>query len=193
MGRIHRSTAAAAGHRLRAGLAALLGACRAEGCGVRCFRCWLLSGRCRCGRCIGSAASRASGLLELASVLALALVWRTATRYAAWIYTAVVALSAASLIAGQVALHSWKTPIGRVHLLLAGFGSQAGHCAAAAVAACWLPKPVPALVIGVIIAVVDIAAFGELYLIAQAHPEFLRAARLLDRGRTRLLAAGFAC
>jgi formate hydrogenlyase subunit 3/multisubunit Na+/H+ antiporter MnhD subunit len=41
----------------------------------------------------------------------------------------------------------------------------------------WLPmvaEAVPALAMGVIVAVVDIAAFGEFYLTAQTHPEFLQ-------------------
>jgi multicomponent Na+:H+ antiporter subunit A len=110
-------------------------------------------------------------LLELASVLALALVWRTATRRAAWIYGVVVALSAASLVAGEISLQSgaadWARP-----LLLAGFVLKL----AIVPLLLWLPvvaAAAPALVVGLIIAVVDIAAFGELYLVAQAHPEFL--------------------
>ncbi len=110
-------------------------------------------------------------LLELASVLALALVWRTATRRAAWIYAVVVALSAASLVAGQFSLQSGSDDWARA-LLLAGFVLKL----AIVPLLLWLPvvaAAAPALVVGLIIAVVDIAAFGELYLMAQAHPEFL--------------------
>jgi multicomponent Na+:H+ antiporter subunit A len=109
-------------------------------------------------------------LLELASVFSLALVWRTATRYAAWMYTAVVALSATSLIAGQAALTLGDANWARA-LLLAGFALKL----AIVPLLLWLPavaEACPALVAGVVIGVVDIAAFGELYLIAQAHPEF---------------------
>jgi multicomponent Na+:H+ antiporter subunit A len=111
-------------------------------------------------------------LLELASVLALALVWRTATRRAAWIYAIVVALSAASLIGGQIALAFGVADWAR-SLLLAGFVLKL----AIVPLLLWLPvvaAAAPALVVGLIIAVVDISAFGELYLIAQAHPEFLQ-------------------
>ncbi len=111
-------------------------------------------------------------LLELASVLALALVWRTATHRAAWIYTAVVALSAASLIGGQVALASENADWARA-LFLAGFILKL----AIVPLLLWLPAVAaacPALVTGLIIGVVDIAAFGELYLIAQSHPEFFQ-------------------
>jgi len=110
-------------------------------------------------------------LLELASIAALALVWRSGTRRGAWIYSAVVALSAASLIAGQVALQ-WNAVDQARAFLLTGFLLKL----AIVPLLLWLPvvaEAAPALVIGTIIAVVDIAAFGELYLTAQSHPEFL--------------------
>jgi len=110
-------------------------------------------------------------LLEISSAMALLLVWRTANRSAAWIYTAVVAVSAASLIAGQVAIGHGNGEWARA-LLLSGFVLKLGIVPLFL----WLPavaEAVPALVIGVIVAVVDIAAFGELYLTALAHPELL--------------------
>jgi multicomponent Na+:H+ antiporter subunit A len=109
-------------------------------------------------------------LLELASALSLVLVWKTAARHAAWIYTTVVALSATSLIAGQFALASGNTDWARA-LLLAGFALKL----AIVPLLLWLPAVAaacPALVTGLIIGIVDIAAFGELFLSAQAHPEF---------------------
>jgi multicomponent Na+:H+ antiporter subunit A len=111
-------------------------------------------------------------VLEASTVFALALVWRTGTRKAAWNYTAVVALSAISLIAGQIALLQGSADWARA-LLLGGFVLKL----AIVPLLLWLPalaEAVPSLVIGVIVAVVDIAAFGELYLTAQAHPEFLQ-------------------
>jgi formate hydrogenlyase subunit 3/multisubunit Na+/H+ antiporter MnhD subunit len=111
-----------------------------------------------------------TALLELASVLALVLVWRIATRRVAWIYTAVIALSAASIVAGQAALLVGNTDWARP-LLLSGFVLKL----AIVPLLLWLPlvaEAVPALVMGVIIAVVDMSAFGEFYLTAQAHPEF---------------------
>jgi multicomponent Na+:H+ antiporter subunit A len=110
-------------------------------------------------------------LLEAASALALVLVWRTGTRKAAWIYSAVVALSAASLIAGQIALQQGSADWARA-LLLGGFVLKL----AIVPLLLWLPavaEAVPALVMGVIVAVVDIAAFGEFYLTASTHPELL--------------------
>ena len=109
-------------------------------------------------------------LLEIAGLLALVLVWRQATRRVAWIYTAVIALSAASLIAGQAALLVGDTVWARP-LLMSGFVLKL----AIVPLLLWLPlvaEAVPALVMGVIIAVVDMSAFGEFYLTAQVHPEF---------------------
>jgi multicomponent Na+:H+ antiporter subunit A len=110
-------------------------------------------------------------LLEASTGLALWLVWRTGTRKAAWIYSAVVALSAVSLIAGQLALQQGSADWARA-LLLGGFVLKL----AIVPLLLWLPavaEAVPALVMGVLVAVVDIAAFGEFYLTAISHPELL--------------------
>ncbi|MGA2673920.1 MAG: proton-conducting transporter membrane subunit [Terracidiphilus sp.] len=110
-------------------------------------------------------------LLEASTFLALALVWHTGSRRAAWIYSVVVALSAASLIAGQLALQQGSAEWARA-LLLGGFVLKL----AIVPLLLWLPavaEAVPALAMGLIVAVVDIAAFGEFYLTASAHPELL--------------------
>jgi multicomponent Na+:H+ antiporter subunit D len=110
-------------------------------------------------------------LLEIASVVTLLLVWRTGSRRAAGIYLAVIALSAASLIAGEIALQQGSGDWARA-FMLGGFLLKL----AIVPLILWLPalaEALPALVIGIIIAVVDMAAFGELYLTAQAHPELL--------------------
>jgi formate hydrogenlyase subunit 3/multisubunit Na+/H+ antiporter MnhD subunit len=111
-----------------------------------------------------------SALLEIASALALVLVWRIASRRVAWLYSVVVAFSAVGAVAGQIMLQAGNTAWARP-LLLSGFILKL----AIVPLLLWLPavaEAVPALVIGVIIAVVDMGAFGELYLTAQAHPEF---------------------
>jgi len=113
-----------------------------------------------------------SALLEIASALVLVLVWRVATRRAAQIYSVVVVLSAASLFTGQIALQ-WGAPSWARALLLGGFVLKL----AIVPLLLWLPavaEALPSLVLGVIIAVVDMSAFGEFYLTAQAHPEFLQ-------------------
>jgi NADH:ubiquinone oxidoreductase subunit 4 (subunit M) len=106
----------------------------------------------------------------MASFLTLVLVWRVATRRVAWIYSVAVAISAVSLFAGQIVLQ-WGDPGWARALLLSGLVLKL----AIVPLLLWLPmvaEAVPALVIGVIIAVVDMAAFGELFLTAQAHPGF---------------------
>jgi multicomponent Na+:H+ antiporter subunit A len=111
-----------------------------------------------------------SALLEVASILTLVLVWRVATRRVAWIYSVAVALSAVSLFTGQIALQ-WGDPGWARALLLSGLVLKL----AIVPLLLWLPmvaEAVPAVVIGVIVAVVDMAAFGELFLVAQAHPGF---------------------
>jgi formate hydrogenlyase subunit 3/multisubunit Na+/H+ antiporter MnhD subunit len=110
-------------------------------------------------------------LVELATAAAVALVWQTATRRAAWLYTAVAAASAALLISGQVALMQGADSTART-LLMAGFVLKLGL----GPLLLWLPtvvEEIPALVSGLIIAVVDIAAFGELVGLTQAHPELV--------------------
>ncbi len=112
-----------------------------------------------------------TGLLEMASVMALLMVWRSGSKAAARIFFAVVAVSAVGICGGQLALANgagnWA-----IGLLLAGFAAKL----AIAPLVIWLPavaEAVPALTMGVIIAVVDMAAFGEFYMTAVAHPAFL--------------------
>jgi len=110
-------------------------------------------------------------LLETAAVLALLLVWKSGTRRAAWLYSVVVALSALCLITGQLALQQGNNEWARA-LLLGGFALKL----AIVPMLIWLPaaaEGIPSLAMGLIIAVVDIAAFGELYGMACVHPELL--------------------
>lgn len=110
-------------------------------------------------------------LLEASTFLALTLVWREGSSQASRLYAVVVALSAIGLIAGQVALQSgwfyWASAF-----LLAAFLLKL----AIVPMLVWLPvvaESVPALTMGLIIAVVDIAAIGELYGSASAYPALL--------------------
>jgi multicomponent Na+:H+ antiporter subunit A len=116
-------------------------------------------------------------LLEASTLLALAMVFRVGARRAGWIYSAVVALSALSLVAGQIALLQGNADWARA-LLLTGFLLKL----AIVPLLVWLPavaEAVPSLTMGLIIAVVDMAAFGELYLTASTHPELLAPRGLL--------------
>jgi len=111
-------------------------------------------------------------LLELGAVLTVALVCETACASSAMVsYGCVFLLSAASLIAGEVLLDrgrqewAWTLLITSVSVKLA------------AVPLCfWLlsvADEIPAVVLGLIIAVVDMAAFGEFSLSAQMLPGLL--------------------
>jgi len=130
------------------------------------------------------------GLLELAALLTVVLVWQTArTRAAKIAYLTVVLLSAGSTIAGDLLADRGALDAARA-FLLTGIAVKL----AAVPLLFWLlalADEVSALVLGVIIAVVDMAAFGELLLGSQTilalltpQPLFCYAATL-----TSLLAA----
>ncbi|HEX4148183.1 MAG TPA: proton-conducting transporter membrane subunit, partial [Pirellulales bacterium] len=109
------------------------------------------------------------GLLELAALLTVVLVWRTARSQAAKLtYLAVVLISAGSMIASEVLADHGDAVWSRALL----FTSVCIKLAAIPLFF-WLLKladELPALVLGVIIAVVDMAAFGEFCVAAQASP-----------------------
>jgi len=118
-----------------------------------------------------SAPAQRTGLLEMASVMALLLVWRSGSKAASRTFFAVVAVSAVGICGGQLALANgagnWA-----IGLILAGFAAKL----AIAPLLIWLPavaEAVPALTMGLIIAVVDMAAFGEFYMTAVAQPALL--------------------
>lgn len=108
-------------------------------------------------------------LLEIATLLSLALVWQAVgTRSATWLYALVAAGSAISLVTGQILLEHGNADGARA-LLVCGFFLKL----AIVPLLFWLPRvaeELPALVTGLVISVLDIAAFAELYGIAQAHP-----------------------
>jgi formate hydrogenlyase subunit 3/multisubunit Na+/H+ antiporter MnhD subunit len=109
------------------------------------------------------------GLLELGALLTIPLVWQTArTRSAKLTYLAVVLLSALTLVASDLLLERGQAEWARALLL-----TSVCIKLAAVPLFFWLLKladELPALVLGIIIAVVDMAAFGELYIAAHASP-----------------------
>ncbi len=112
------------------------------------------------------------GVLETAALLTAILVWRNAgARIAKTTYLAVVLISAAATIAGQAMAAGGNQELARA-LLLTGFAVKL-----AMVPLCFwllaLADEVPALVLGIIIAVVDMAAFGEFLLASQELPGLL--------------------
>jgi multicomponent Na+:H+ antiporter subunit A len=109
------------------------------------------------------------GMLELAAIVTVVLVWRTARSQGAKLtYLAVVLISAGSMVASELLAAGGNLEWARALL----FTSVAIKLAALPLFF-WLLKladELPALVLGVIIAVVDMAAFGEFSLAAQASP-----------------------
>jgi multicomponent Na+:H+ antiporter subunit A len=109
------------------------------------------------------------GLLEAASAVTIALAWQSAkAKSARWTYVAVVVVSAVSLVLSDVLLARGQVDWARALLLTSVCVKLA------AIPLCfWLMRiadEVPAVVLGTIIAVVDMAAFGEAYLAARSSP-----------------------
>jgi multicomponent Na+:H+ antiporter subunit D len=111
-------------------------------------------------------------LLEGATLLALLLIWQFSTAAKSrWIYLAVFALSGVLLAGGDEFLEAGDAGWARA-LLVTGFLLKL----AAVPFLFWLVSladDIPALVLGLIIAVVDIGVFAELYLVAQSAPWIL--------------------
>jgi multicomponent Na+:H+ antiporter subunit A len=108
-------------------------------------------------------------LMEAAAAAAALLVWRSAaSQPARWTFLTVTVISAATVAGGDRMLDSGQADWARA-LLLTGFFIKL----AVMPLSFWLLRIVddlPALVTGLIISVLDMAAFGELYLVAQAAP-----------------------
>jgi multicomponent Na+:H+ antiporter subunit A len=118
------------------------------------------------------------GLLELGALLTVALVWQSArTLRTKLTYLAVVLVSASSLIASDLLLEHGQADWARALLLTSVFVKLA-----AVPLFFWLlslADELPALVLGLIIAVVDMAAFGEFLLTAQTISTYLQHHELL--------------
>jgi multicomponent Na+:H+ antiporter subunit A len=112
------------------------------------------------------------GLLELGAFLTVALIWQSAqTKSAKLTYLAVVVLSALSLVASDLMLDRGQADWARALLL-----TSVCVKLTAVPLFFWLlalADEIPALVLGLIIAVVDMAAFGEIYVATQAFPASL--------------------
>jgi formate hydrogenlyase subunit 3/multisubunit Na+/H+ antiporter MnhD subunit len=109
------------------------------------------------------------GLLELGALLTIPLVWQSAkTGSIKLLYLLVVVISAGSLVASDLLMGQGQPDWARALLI-----TSVCVKLAAIPLFFWLLKladEVPALVLGIIIAVVDMAAFGELCITAQASP-----------------------
>lgn len=148
-------------------LLALLVSSAATKAGAKLLPLLLLSGAAAVGATVLTQPLARTGLIELASVLALALIWRAGSKRATVLYLAVVVLSALAICGGQFGMSTGAAWGGA--LLMAGFALKL----AIVPAFFWLSavaEAVPALVLGLLIAVVDMAVFGELALTATAQP-----------------------
>lgn len=109
------------------------------------------------------------GLLELGALLTIPLVWRSAKTSAGKnVYSAAVVLSAASLVLSEVLIDRGQPEWARA-LLLTGVAIKL----AAIPLLFWLlslADEVPSVVLGLIVAVVDMAAAGELIVVGQSSP-----------------------
>jgi NADH:ubiquinone oxidoreductase subunit 5 (subunit L)/multisubunit Na+/H+ antiporter MnhA subunit len=130
------------------------------------------------------------GLLEAGALLTVLLVWQSARTLSAKLtYLSVVAISALSLVASDLMMERGQADWARALLL-----TSVCVKLAAVPLFFWLLRladELPALVLGLIIAVVDMAAFGELYLVAQTSPNMFTPQSLLlgIAAATSLLAA----
>lgn len=108
-------------------------------------------------------------LLEGAAFTALVLVWKASEeRAASRAYLLAVILSAVVTVGGMLTMGSSQTNL-VLALLLTGFSLKL----ALVPLSLWLPmvaKAIPAPLVGLIVAVVDVAAFGELVVLRQSYP-----------------------
>jgi multicomponent Na+:H+ antiporter subunit A len=112
------------------------------------------------------------GLLEMGALLTVALVWQSArTLTSKLTYLAVILISALSLVSSDLLMERGQPDWARAFLL-----TSVCVKLAAVPLFFWLlslADELPNVVLGLIIAVVDMAAFGELYIAVQATPGLL--------------------
>jgi multicomponent Na+:H+ antiporter subunit D len=108
-------------------------------------------------------------LLEVAAIVALLVVWKTTTRSTArWAYLAAVLISAIFMVGGAVAADH-----GHPHLALALILPGVATKLALVPLWLWLPlvaESTPAVVVGLVVSVVDVAAFGEVLSLRISEP-----------------------
>ncbi|HVP78368.1 MAG TPA: proton-conducting transporter membrane subunit, partial [Thermodesulfobacteriota bacterium] len=108
-------------------------------------------------------------LLEGASLVALIMVWKSGkTRTARFVYLLAVFLSAGAIISGNLMLDS-ASPNLLFGLMITGFAVKL----ALVPLYLWLPmvaEDTPAPIVGLVVSVVDVAAFGELLMLRQSSP-----------------------
>lgn len=108
-------------------------------------------------------------LLEGSSLVALIMVWKSGkTRAVRFVYLLAVLVSAGAIISGTLMLDS-ASPNLLLWLMITGFAVKL----ALVPLYLWLPmvaEDTPAPIVGLVVSVVDVAAFGELLMLRQSSP-----------------------
>lgn len=128
-----------------------------------------LAGALACAAVLVEAVVIRTLLLESAAFVALVALWRSSDRPTTrWGYLAAVVLSSAGMVGGAVLAEQGHGQAA-LALLVPGIAVKLGLVPAWI----WLPlvaESTPAIVAGLVIAVVDVAAFGEVLGLGAAHP-----------------------
>lgn len=128
----------------------------------------VLSGGLAVGGLVLKTSSLRLVLLESAALLALLLVWQSSqNRAASRVYLAAVLISAAAVISGSLLLNAGK-PGWASALLSVGFAMKLGLVPLYL----WLPQvaeATPASVAGLVVSVIDVVAFSELWLLKASN------------------------
>ena len=150
-------------------LAGLLLACWAS----QTLRRWTLplaiAGIIACAGVLVSGTIERSILLETASAIALLMVWKTGKPRARQAYLAAVVISAVGMLGGGIAAEHGHVQLARA-LLLPGIVTKLGLFPLWF----WLPllaESAPAVVAGLVIAIIDVAAFGEVVTLRTVAPQ----------------------
>ena len=150
-------------------LAGLLLACWAS----QTLRRWTLplaiAGIIACAGVLVSGTSERSILLETASAIALLMVWKTGKPRARQAYLAAVVISAVGMVGGGIAAEHGHVQLARA-LLLPGIVTKLGLFPLWF----WLPllaESAPAVMAGLVIAIIDVAAFGEVVTLRTVAPQ----------------------
>jgi len=150
-------------------LVGLLLACAAAPAWRRWVAPLAVAGALACAGVLAEATLARALLLEGAALAALLVLWRTSRRAAATRgYLAAIALSAVGMVGGALAAEHGDAPLA-LALLLPGVAAKLGLVPLWF----WLPlaaEAAPAVVVGLVVGVVDVAAFAELVTLRGAEP-----------------------
>jgi multicomponent Na+:H+ antiporter subunit A len=150
-------------------LAGLLLACWASQTVRRWTLPFAIAGITACAGVLASGTSERSILLETASAIALLMVWRTGKPRAWQAYLAAVVVSAVGMVGGAIAAEHGHVQLATA-LLLPGIVTKLGLFPFWF----WLPllaESAPAVVVGLVIAIIDVAAFAEVVTLRTVAPQ----------------------